>query len=65
MTFQKSVKPADVGSVEPASEACAFGNPRRPLANTSRHFIQPRVASDFILLGDAALHVLRNLEARR
>lgn len=64
MTFQKSVKPADVGASNRPRKHAHLA-PRRPLANTARHFIQPRVASDFILLGDAALHVLRNLEARR
>jgi hypothetical protein len=43
-----------------------LGNPRRPLANTSRSFIQPFDDRDsFVLLGDVAARVLAQIEGAR
>jgi hypothetical protein len=66
VTFFKSEKPADVGASNRLRKHAHLGNPRRPLANTSRSFIQPLDDRDsFVSLGDAAMRVLQKLEARQ
>jgi hypothetical protein len=65
VTFQQSVKPADAGTSNRLRKH-ALGNPRKYLANTSRHFIQPLDNQDsFVSLGDVAAGSLSRLERAR
>jgi hypothetical protein len=66
VTFQKSAKQADVAASNLLRKHAHLGNPRRPLANTFRPFIQRQIASDsFVSLGDVAARVRPSLEARQ
>jgi predicted DNA-binding transcriptional regulator AlpA len=66
VTYQKRVKPADVGASNRLRKHAHLGNPRRFLANTSRPFIQPLDDRDsFVSLGDVATRILAQVEGRR
>jgi crossover junction endodeoxyribonuclease RuvC len=55
VTFQKSARQADVGASNLPLKQAFLGNPRRPLANTFRPFIQRHIASDsFVNLDDVS-----------
>jgi crossover junction endodeoxyribonuclease RuvC len=55
VTFQKSVKPADVGASNRLRMHAHLGNPRRLLASTFRPFVQRQIASDSsVSLGDVS-----------
>jgi hypothetical protein len=66
VTFQKSVKPADAATSNRPRKHAHLGYPRRALASTSRHFIQPFDSRDsFVSLGDVAAGSLSRLERAR